>query len=103
MSTLQTGSVNLNSPGSPETSGGDTSSFTDVSFPTPFPAGSEVVVVPMVQTFNGPDTPGVRIADVTTAGFKIRMNELVVHDPNVHAISDGGHTTEKIGWVAFSA
>ena len=33
----------------------------------------------MVQTFNGPDNPGVRLADVTTTGFKIRMNELVAN------------------------
>ena len=99
MSTIQNGSLQLNSPGSPVTTGGDTSSFTTVPFPTPFPDGSNVIVIPMVQTFNGQDTPGVRIADVTTTEFKIRMNELV---GNGQALSDGGHINETIGWVAFS-
>ena len=99
--TIQAGSVNLGSPGPVVTSGGNTSAFTMVNFPTPFPEGSKVVVIPMVQTFNGADTPGVRIADVTTTGFKFRMNELVA-DGGGTPLSDGGHTTETIGWVAFS-
>ena len=99
MSTIQTGSVQLSSPGSPVTTGGDTTNFETVIFPTPFPDNSNIIVIPMVQTFNGQDTPGVRIADVTTTGFKFRMNELVAGG---QALSDGGHITETIGWVAFS-
>ena len=98
MSTIQAGSTDLSSPGSPVTNGGNTSSFETVKFPTPFPEGSNVIVIPMVQTFNGADTPGVRIADINTTGFKIRMNELVANQ----AISDGNHMTETIAWVAFS-
>ncbi|MEV7283863.1 hypothetical protein AB0O01_04725 [Streptomyces sp. NPDC093252] len=97
MSMLQTGQLQLGSTSPSATTGGNTATFTQVTFPSPFPANSEVVVIPFVQTFNGPDTPGLRIADVTTTGFKIRINELVgVGRP----LSDGPHTTETIGWIA---
>lgn len=102
MGTTQTGSIKVSSPGSPVTTT-DTSSFTTVSFPTPFPKGSNVIVIPMVQTFEGSDTPGVRIANVSTTGFQIRMNELVATQSGTkQALSDGKHTAETIGWVAFS-
>ncbi|MFJ4771033.1 hypothetical protein ACIP88_18290 [Streptomyces uncialis] len=97
MSLIQTGKLQLNSTRPVAVTGGDTSTFTQVTFPTPFPAGSTVIVTPFVQTFNGPETPGLRIADVTTSGFKIRINEL-------HAAgkvtSDGTHAEETIGWIA---
>ncbi|GAA1392340.1 hypothetical protein GCM10009639_23740 [Kitasatospora putterlickiae] len=94
---IQTGTLQLNSTQPTALSGGGTSTFTQVTFPTPFPAGSEVIVIPFVQTFNGPDTPGLRIADVTVTGFKIRINELVGRGS---ALSDGPHTVETIGWIA---
>ncbi|MFB6887826.1 hypothetical protein ACFCX4_00715 [Kitasatospora sp. NPDC056327] len=97
MSIIQTGKLQLNSTSRSATTGGDTSTFTDVTFPSPFPDGSDVIVVPFVQTFNGPDTPGLRIADVTTTGFRIRLNELVGRGT---VLSDGPHTYESIGWIA---
>ncbi|GAA2986423.1 hypothetical protein [Kitasatospora sp. NPDC006786] len=97
MSMIQTGKLQLNSTSATELTGGATSTFTQVTFPTPFPNDANVIVVPFVQTFNGPDTPGLRIADVTTTGFKIRINELV---GSGRALSDGPHTTETIGWIA---
>ena len=103
--TMQAGSLNLKSPGAPVTNESDLRTFESVTFPTPFPMNAKVVVIPMVQTFNGADTPGVRITEVTPHGFKIRMNELigksstgVTHQP----LSDGNHTTETIGWIAIS-
>jgi hypothetical protein len=53
----------------------------------------------MVQTFKGQHTPGLRIANVTNIGFKIRINELVT---KAGALSDGTHNTEVIGYVAFT-
>jgi hypothetical protein len=94
---FQTGKVNLSSDSAIETSGGNTSTFTRVTFPTPFPTGSEVIVLPLTQTFNGPETPGIRVHDVTTTGFLIRFNEVNV---NASVKSDGKHTTEKVGWLA---
>ncbi|NES89405.1 MULTISPECIES: hypothetical protein [Okeania] len=99
MAMMQTGSVDLNSPGDNATQSGDISGFTQVNFPTPFPEGTTVIVIPMVQTFNGPETPGVRLAEVTTTGFKIRMNELIGKGAS---LSGNAHTTETIGWVAYS-
>ena len=99
---IQTGSIELDSSSPSATSDGDTSTFTEVTFSIPFPTGSTVIVVPMVQTFRGSDTPGLRLADVTTTGFKIRINELVVSKGGKEALSDGIHLRETIGWVAFS-
>ncbi|MGH3932998.1 MAG: RICIN domain-containing protein [Pseudonocardiaceae bacterium] len=99
MSMIQTGTLELDSPNATEVNGGQTSTFTSVTFSTPFPEGSTVAVIPMVQTFNGPDTPGIRITQVTTKGFLMRMNELV---GNGKELSDGKHAQEKIGWVAFT-
>ncbi|MEU5977599.1 hypothetical protein [Streptomyces sp. NPDC047315] len=97
MSLIQTGKLQLSSSNASEVTGGATSTFTQVTFPSPFPNNATVIVVPFVQTFNGPDTPGLRIADVTPTGFKIRMNELV---GTGRALSDGPHTSETIGWIA---
>lgn len=97
MSLIQTGKLQLSSSNASEVTGGVTSTFTQVTFPSPFPNNATVIVVPFVQTFNGPDTPGLRIADVTPTGFKIRMNELV---GTGRALSDGPHTSETIGWIA---
>ncbi|NEO73844.1 hypothetical protein [Moorena sp. SIO3H5] len=96
---IQAGIIELCSPGPLVTKNKDTSTFKEVFFAEPFPEGSDVIVIPMVQTFNGADTPGVRIADVTTKGFKFKMNELVRGGPR-QALSDGGHTKETIGWMA---
>ncbi|MFP3991074.1 hypothetical protein U9R90_27110 [Streptomyces sp. E11-3] len=97
MAIIQTGSLELDSRSDTELKGGNTSSFTQVTFPTPFPAGSKVNVIPMVQTFNGQETPGIRIAEVTPQGFLIRFNELV---GGGKALSDGRHITETVGWIA---
>ncbi|MFD8525529.1 hypothetical protein ACFV2D_36940 [Streptomyces capillispiralis] len=97
MSMVQTGQVDLSSNQPIETRGGNTSTFTRVDFPTPFPSGSLVIVLAQTQTFNGPETPGIRIHDVTPTGFLIRLNEVNV---NANVRSDGRHTTETVGWVA---
>lgn len=70
---------------------------TYVEFNKPFQKGSRVIVTPMVQTFNGGDTPGVRITDADHKGFRIRINELV---GNATTLSDGWHKEETIGWIA---
>ncbi|NET08511.1 MAG: hypothetical protein F6K09_10700 [Merismopedia sp. SIO2A8] len=59
----------------------------------------------MVQTFNGYQTPGIRIAEVNQEGFLIRINELTVQnsDPNARSLSDGKHLKETIGWFAFGS
>lgn len=96
MSLIQTGKIDLNSTNAVETSSGNTSTFTRVTFPTPFPPSSQVVVFPLTQTFNGPETPGIRIHDVTNTGFLIRFNEVLAGSTK----SDGLHATETIGWLA---
>ncbi|MFI7424907.1 hypothetical protein [Nonomuraea sp. NPDC049684] len=97
MSMIQTGSLQLDSKHPVEENGGNTTTFTQVTFPTPFPSGAQVVVIPFVQTFNGPYTPGIRIAEVNPQGFKIRFNEVLVSST---VKSDGYHSTETVGWIA---
>ena len=99
---MQVGKIEISAEGPSVTEGKNFRDFTTVNFPTPFPEGAIVIVIPMVQTFRGPDTPGVRIGEVTNTGFKIRMNELVINSRVREALSDGNHTTETIGWVAYS-
>lgn len=103
---MQAGSVKIASPGDPVTNEKNTKSFTRVDFPTPFPQGTKVIVIPMVQTFNGVDSPGLRITDVDHKGFKIRMNELVGRSPQGgprQPLSAGGHIAELIGWIAIGS
>jgi hypothetical protein len=80
-----------------ETTGGRTATFTRITFPTPFPAGSEVVVFAQTQTFSGPETPGIRLHHVGPEGFLIRFNEANV---NANVRSDGRHVNETVGWLA---
>ncbi|MFJ2153979.1 hypothetical protein ACIOHB_35125 [Streptomyces microflavus] len=97
MAMFQTGKVTLDSGSAIETAGGNTSTITQVTFPSPFPAGTKVIVLPLTQTFNGPETPGIRVHQVTERGFMIRLNEVNVN-PSVK--SDGKHMAEEIGWLA---
>jgi hypothetical protein len=101
---FQTGLINLDSTFPAELLDGNIATFTQVNFPTPFPAGSKVIVIPMVQTFNGAHTPGLRIANVTNEGFMIRINEVVCQPPGHPSapLSDGTHVNEAIGYVAFT-
>ncbi|WP_405797363.1 hypothetical protein [Streptomyces sp. NBC_01506] len=97
MSMFQTGKLELSSGQPIETTGGNTSTFTRVTFPSPFPSGSQVIVLAQTQTFNGAETPGIRLHDVTPTGFLIRLNEVNV---NAGVRSDGRHVNETVGWVA---
>ncbi|GGV43838.1 hypothetical protein [Streptomyces spectabilis] len=98
MSMIQSGKLTMDSSHSTETQGGKTDTFKQVTFPTPFPSGTDVVVQVTVQTFNGPETPGVRLHEVTNKGFKVRFNE--IYGGGVTA--DGKHTTETVGWTAYT-
>lgn len=98
MSMVQSGKLALDSPNSTETVGGKIDTFKQVNFPTPFPAGSDVIVQVTVQTFNGPETPGVRLHNVSNTGFRIRLNEILGGGVS----ADGKHTTETIGWTAYT-
>ncbi|MDT0268978.1 hypothetical protein RM844_22080 [Streptomyces sp. DSM 44915] len=98
MSMIQTGKVELSSQHPVETQGGNTSTFTRVDFPSAFPAGSDVIVQVTVQTFNGADTPGIRLHDVSETGFLIRINELF----GAGVKGNGQHGPETIGWTAYT-
>jgi hypothetical protein len=98
MSMIQNGKLTLDSPNSTETVPGKTDTFTQVNFPAPFPAGSDVIVQVTVQTFNGPDTPGVRLHKVSNTGFLIRLNEILGGSIS----ADGKHAAETIGWTAYT-
>jgi len=100
---IQTGVLKLDAKDASEGKPDDFSTFTQVTFPTPFPPDSKVVVVPMVQSFHGPDTPGLRIGKVNERGFMIRMNELAGWAGGKRVFySDGKHVEERVGWIAFT-
>jgi len=100
---VKIGSVTTNFPKPCITEHERTDGFMTIEFPEPFPEGAKVVVIPMVQTFGGCNTPGIRIADVTPKGFKMWANETVVARGKENiALSDGNHRTENVAWVAFA-
>ncbi|HLO84794.1 MAG TPA: hypothetical protein VK203_07245 [Nostocaceae cyanobacterium] len=69
-----------------------------ITFDVPFAEDKKVVIVPMVQTYNGFETPGLRIQNVSRLGFDIRMDEVIGTGNN---LSDGIHVPEVVGWIAY--
>lgn len=92
---IQAGTIQINAQ-QPTTNVQNPSGFTRVDFPTPFSAVP--IVTAMVQSFHGPDTPGLRIRDVSETGFDIRMNELVLNGTALEPA--GGHVRETVSWIA---
>ncbi|MFP5271765.1 lamin tail domain-containing protein [Coleofasciculus sp.] len=69
-----------------------------VEFDPPFPGDTQVAVIPMTQTYNGQETPGLRIRNVTSEGFEIRFDEIVAQGHS----ADGAHLDETVAWIAYS-
>ena len=95
---VQTGALQINAE-PPTTDVANPTGFTRVDCAHPF--AETPVVIAMVQSFNGEDTPGLRLREVSRTGFEIRMNELVNRGNPLGPIS--GHTTETIAWVALQS
>ncbi|HIK07998.1 MAG TPA: hypothetical protein IGS40_25475 [Trichormus sp. M33_DOE_039] len=70
----------------------------NITFDVPFAEDKKVVIVPMVQTYNGFETPGLRIQNVSRLGFDIRIDEVIGTNNN---LSDGYHVPEVVGWIAY--
>lgn len=68
-----------------------------VKFDPPFPGDTQVAVIPMTQTYNGHETPGLRIRHVTPEGFEIRFDEIVARGRS----ADGAHLDEAVAWIAY--
>lgn len=81
---------------------GDISTFQRYEFAVPFPKGVKPIVIPFIQTFGGPNTPDIRIADVNEKGFRFRIQEVVVCNPGISALSDGPHLPETVGFIAVA-
>ncbi len=79
-----------------------------VNFPVPFT--STPTVFAQVQTFSGPDTPGIRIQNVTANSFEVRMDELQASGSTSSTqgnlgkfVSDGiSPNPEVLGWMAIA-
>lgn len=101
---LQSGKFTLKSDHASETKNKELSTFTQVYFDTPFQEGTRPIVLASVMTFNGNNTPGLRIADITHKGFKARFNEIVTTKAGMPAgaLSDGTHVKEDVGYLAIS-
>lgn len=84
-------------------------SWYQVTFPQAFSGSGEIVVTAQIQTYNGMDTPGLRIQNVDATGFQVRMNELVGNDVSSSAAgdlgkiqtNDGHPNAETLGWIAY--
>jgi hypothetical protein len=97
---FQIGHFTLGTPQCPPPAGTPVDpTFHPVVFNAPFPEQSRVVVTPMVQTYNGSDSPGLRIKDVTRTGFTARLCELRARSV---PISDEIHCQESIGYIAVA-
>jgi hypothetical protein len=83
---VQSGSIKLNGSDTSGTIEGETLAFRWVKFPSPFPKGSDVVVIPMVQAFSGLHTPGITIDEIDNEGFKVSI----------------GEKKGSFGWMAYS-
>ena len=78
----------------------------NINFPEVF--SSKPVVFAQIQTFIGPDTPGIRIQNVSIHGFEVRMDELQASGATSSTqgrlgkfVSDGIHpNAETLGWIA---
>ncbi len=79
----------------------------NVTFPHSFP--STPVVFAQIQTYRGSDSPGIRIQNVTSSGFDVRMDELQAHGATSSTqgdlgkfAADGVHPNpETLGWIAI--
>ena len=79
-----------------------------VNFPVPF--SSTPTVFAQTQSFSGPDTPGIRIKNVSVNGFDVRMDELQASGATSSTqgnlgkfVSDGIHPNPEIlGWMAIA-
>lgn len=76
--------------------------FTRVTFDTPFPVRTQVVVHAMLQTYEGRDTPDVRVQNVSETGFEVMLNEVMFTDAATQQFmrADGVHARETMGWIA---
>jgi hypothetical protein len=80
---VQSGSIKLNGSDASGTIEGETLAFRWVNFPSPFPKGSDVVVIPMVQTFSGLHTPGIKIDEIDNGKKGLSAGWLI---PKVHLL-----------------
>ena len=72
-----------------------------VNFDPPFGSDKKVLVIPMTQTYNGSEIPGLRIRNVTHSSFQIRFDEANILKAGGQYASDGDHVDEVVGWVAY--
>jgi len=86
------------------TAGRKAGSWDAVRFNPPFASGATVAVVAKTQTYNGIETPNLRIRNVTIQGFELRFDEVYYLDATTGQVSsaDGVHSAEDVGWIAMA-
>lgn len=78
-----------------------------VTFTTVF--DSTPIVFAQIQSFEGIDTPGLRLQNVSTTGFDVRMDELVMSNAQSAKLGNMGKLSgpglhpypETLGWMAI--
>lgn len=90
---IQAGSIDLMTTLSPALPGRN-KNITHVSFPDPFPQGTRVVVMPMALACDGLQCIEIQIDDVTSSGFKMRVNDPTNQDCKCRFRA-------TVGWLAY--
>ncbi|MEM1319209.1 MAG: hypothetical protein AAGG75_03080 [Bacteroidota bacterium] len=81
-----------------------------VTFQTPYADGVTPLVFTQIQTRNGEDTPGLRLRNISNAGFEVRMDELIMNNTSSSTQGDLGKISgpgkhpnaETLAWLAVS-
>jgi hypothetical protein len=81
-----------------------------VTFDTPFAEDATVVIQAQIQTYAGPDYPGLRLKKVSNTGFEVCMKEMYQSGATSSVAGDlgtvkgdGSHpNAETLGWIAVS-
>lgn len=77
-----------------------------------FLRGKYLRLFAQIQTYNGADTPDVRVRNISNTSFEVTMNELVATNVTSEfagritqlgsVVADGKHASETLGWMALS-
>ncbi len=86
------------------------SGWHNVKFKHSFPKGAVPLVFVQIQSQIGGDTPGLRIRNVNSKGFQVRMDEVVLSQAKSSTLGDLGKLTgigkhpspETLAWMAIN-
>ncbi len=75
----------------------DNNTWQTVTFDPAMNDSKDHIAFAQVQSYNGAQTPGLRIRNVTHEGFEMRMDEVISSGET----ADGTHAAEDVSWIAY--